>query len=158
MTSESYMSGKANTAIVDSLRRVLADTFVLYFKTHSFHWNVEGPHFKSLHELFETQYNELWAATDVIAERIRTLDSYAPVSWSEMVKFASLQETGQMPDAAAMIDSLANDNGAIVEKTLYPALHAAQAAGDEATIGLIIDRIDIHEKTTWMLRSSAKGM
>ena len=156
MTSD-YMSGKANTAIVENLRRVLADTFVLYFKTHSFHWNVEGPNFKSLHELFELQYNELWAATDIIAERIRTLDAYAPANWDDMMKFASLQQTGQHPDAKAMVEELANDNMAIVKDTLYPALHAAQAAEDEATTDIIIGRIDIHEKTAWMLRSTAKG-
>lgn len=155
--TQSYMSGKGNTAVVEGLRRVLADTFVLYFKTHSFHWNVEGPHFKIFHEMFEEQYNELWAATDEIAERIRSLDNYAPANWTDMVKYAGLQETGQHPDAKAMIEELANDNAAIVKDTLYPALRAAEAADDEATMDMLIGRIDVHEKTAWMLRSTAKS-
>lgn len=157
MAVQSYMNGKGNTAVVESLRRVLADTFILYFKTHSFHWNVEGPNFKSLHDLFDEQYNDLWTATDEIAERIRTLDNYAPASWTDMVKSAGLQETGQHPDAKAMVLELANDNAAIVKDTLYPALHTAEKADDEATMDLMIKRIEIHEKAAWMLRSTAKG-
>lgn len=142
-------------SITDGLSKVLADTFILYFKTHTFHWNVEGPHFKQLHELFEEQYTELWGATDEIAERIRTLGEYAPNSWSAMAKNASLQETGQTPDAMAMVEMLANDNKAIVE-VMKPVLHTAQEHGDEVTADLMIQRMAVHEKAAWMLRSLLK--
>lgn len=140
----------------DGLTKVLADTFVLYFKTHSFHWNVEGPHFKSLHDLFMLQYTELWTATDLIAERIRSLGHYAPNSWDSMMKSASLQETGQTPDAAAMVEMLANDNVAMIG-TLKPVLHAAQKVGDDVTADLMIQRMAVHDKSAWMLRSLAKN-
>ena len=146
----------SNKALVDGLNKVLADTFVLYFKTHSFHWNVEGPNFKGLHELFELQYNELWTATDEIAERIRTLGEYAPNNWDGMVKNATLQENGQTPDYKAMVEILANDNIAITD-TMKPVLKAAQDSGDEVTADLMIQRMAVHEKAAWMLRSSAKG-
>ena len=142
--------------LCEGLTKVLADTFVLYFKTHSFHWNVEGPQFKSLHDLFMEQYTELWNATDEIAERIRSLGEYAPNNWETMFKSASLQETGQTPDAKAMVEMLANDNIAITQ-TMKPVLESAQEAGDEVTADLMIQRIAIHEKTAWMLRSISKN-
>lgn len=141
---------------VEGLQKVLADTFILYFKTHSFHWNVEGPHFKMLHDLFEEQYTELWQATDEIAERIRTLGDYAPNNWDDMTRHASLQPTGQTPDATAMVEILANDNKAIAE-TMKPVLHAAQGADDEVTMDLMIQRMAAHEKAAWMLRSITRG-
>jgi starvation-inducible DNA-binding protein len=141
---------------IEGLRKVLADTFILYFKTHSYHWNVEGPHFKALHDLFMEQYNELWLATDEIAERIRTLGAYAPNSWAEMSKSAALQETGQTPDAMAMVEMLANDNLEIT-KIMKPVLEAAQSCGDEVTADLMIQRISVHEKAAWMLRSISKS-
>lgn len=152
----SYRSGKDNTAVVKALGQVLADIYILYFKTHSFHWNVEGANFKALHELFEEQYTELWAATDEIAERIRALDAYAPVSWQEMVKNGTLQEAGQLPDSEGMIKQLADDNLAIVEQSIMPALHAAEEAGDEATVDMMVARTQTHEKVAWMLKSIAK--
>lgn len=153
--SQPYMSGTANTKLVEALKKVLADTYVLYFKTHSFHWNVEGPRFKSLHELFEIQYTELWAALDELAERIRALDAYAPLNSKEMVQGASLKDAGQMPDADGMVQALADDNAAIV-KTIYAAIEAAQEAGDEGTTDMMVARSQIHEKTAWMLRSMTK--
>ncbi len=146
----------ANQDIINGLTKVLADTFVLYFKTHAFHWNVEGPHFKQLHDLFGEQYTELWTVTDEIAERIRALDAYAPLNLAAITAQAGLQETGQMPDAGEMIAQLANDNAEIVS-TIYPVLHTAQEAGDEATTDLLIGRVEVHEKTAWMLRSMAKS-
>ncbi len=146
------MSKKSSVA--QGLTKVLADTFVLYFKTHSFHWNVTGPQFKSLHDLFGVQYTEMWTATDVIAEQIRTLGEFAPNAFKDILAAASLKETGQTPDAKEMVKRLAADNRAIVEKTLYPALHAAQEAEDEATADLLIGRIQAHEKAAWMLESS----
>lgn len=156
MLKQSYMGGKDNKAITDGLTKVLADTFVLYLKTHSFHWNVEGPYFKALHDMFMEQYTELWNATDEIAERIRALGTYAPNSWQSMAKVASLQETGQTPDYKAMLSMLANDNEAIVG-TMKPVLEIAQEAGDEVTADLMIQRITMHEKAAWMLRSTAKA-
>ncbi|MGE4314452.1 MAG: Dps family protein [Pseudobdellovibrionaceae bacterium] len=155
MSSENYMSGQANKKIVEGLGKVLAETFVLYFKTHTFHWNVEGPHFKPLHELFETQYTELWEATDEIAERIRALDSYAPTSLAGFLKDASLAEQAKILKADVMVKELANDNTKIVE-VLYKVLREAEDAGDEVTVDMLIGRITVHEKAAWMLRSSVK--
>ncbi len=143
----------AKSAIADGLQNILADTFVLYFKTHSFHWNVTGVHFKPLHDLFMEQYTELWNATDEIAERIRTLNEWAPVSWDQMVAKASLKEVGQLPDANGMVEQLAADNRAIVD-VIYPVLKTAQDEGDEVTAGLLTERATIHEKAAWMLESS----
>ncbi|MAE51708.1 MAG: DNA starvation/stationary phase protection protein [Micavibrio sp.] len=143
----------SNKDVANALKAVLADTFVLYFKTHSFHWNVTGPHFKSLHELFEEQYNEIWAATDEIAERIRTLGEFAPNNYDEMAKIATLTPSGQTPDEQSMVQILADDNRAIV-KTLYNALKTAENDNDEATVDLMVERISTHEKAAWMLESS----
>lgn len=142
--------------VTQELQKVLADTFVLYFKTHSFHWNVEGVHFHMLHTLFEDQYTELWTVTDEIAERIRALDAYAPDNFATILKTASLSEVGQTPDANEMVKILLEDNEAIV-KTLTTALKVAQEVDDEVTAGLLIDRMTSHEKTAWMLRSLQKG-
>lgn len=155
MTRQPYMNGKDNKAIVDGLNKVLADTFVLYFKTHSFHWNVEGPQFAALHAMFMEQYTEMWNATDEIAERIRALGAYAPDSVAAILKRAALQETGQTPDWKAMLTMLANDNEAITG-TLKPLLEAAQEAGDEVTADIMIKRLTVHEKNAWMLRASAR--
>lgn len=154
--SQKYMNDTNSAKIGEALHNVLADTFVLYFKTHSFHWNVTGPAFKALHDLFEEQYTELWNVTDEIAERMRAIDYYAPVSIQDTMKQASLSEVGQLPDSSAMVKMLASDNRAIVT-TLYNALEVAQEAGDEATTDLLIGRIATHEKTAWMLESMAKG-
>jgi starvation-inducible DNA-binding protein len=145
----------SSSELTAGLNAVLADTFVLYFKTHSFHWNVEGAQFKTLHDLFMEQYTELWQATDEIAERIRSLYEYAPNGWEEMVKNASLQETGQTPDAKSMVEMLANDNEEIT-KTIKPVLKIAQDNEDEVTADLLIQRLSVHEKATWMLKSLAK--
>lgn len=143
----------SSKTLADSLKVVLADTFVLYFKTHSFHWNVTGPHFKSLHDMFEEQYNEVWKATDIIAERIRTIGEYAPNNYEEMTKVATLTPSGQTPDEQSMVQILADDNRAIV-KTLYDAKKTAENDNDEATIDLMVERIRAHEKAAWMLESS----
>lgn len=142
--------------VTQELQKVLADTFVLYFKTHSFHWNIEGPQFHTLHTLFEEQYTELWTISDDIAERLRALNAYAPDNFSSILKMASLTEVGQTPDANEMVKILLADHEAIV-KTLATALKAAQAADDEVTAGLLIDRMTSHEKTAWMLRSLQKS-
>ena len=143
----------SSKTLANSLKVVLADTFVLYFKTHSFHWNVTGPHFKSLHELFEEQYTEIWQATDIIAERIRTIGEYAPNNFEEMTKVATLRSSGQTPDEQSMVQILAEDNRAIV-KTLYDAMKTAENDNDEGTVDLMVERIRVHEKAAWMLESS----
>ncbi|HRC27533.1 MAG TPA: DNA starvation/stationary phase protection protein [Alphaproteobacteria bacterium] len=145
------MSKKSSLA--KGLTKILADTFVLYFKTHSFHWNVTGPQFKSLHDLFGLQYTEMWNATDVIAEQIRILGESAPNAFKDILAAASLKENGQTPDAKEMVKRLAADNRAIVE-VIYPVLHAAQEAEDEATADILIARVQAHEKAAWMLESS----
>ncbi len=139
--------------VADSLQKALADSFVLYFKTHSFHWNVTGPHFKTLHTLFEEQYTEIWGALDVIAERMRAIGAFAPNNPEELIKDASLTPSGQTPDEQSMVQILAEDNRAIV-KTLYDVLKTAEDAGDEATVDLMVGRIATHEKAAWMLESS----
>ena len=154
--SQTYQSGDANKKVVEGLQAVLADTFVLYAKTHSFHWNVEGPNFHSLHEMFEEQYTEMWQALDELAERIRALDAYAPNTFGEMISRASIEETTQTPDAMSMAEILANDNMAVVD-TLYKALRSAEEAEDEGTTDMLIARTQEHEKYAWMLRSIAKG-
>lgn len=143
----------SSSKVATALTKTLADSFVLYMKTHSFHWNVKGPNFKSLHDLFEEQYTEIWQATDEIAERIRALGEHAPNNYEEMAKIASIKPAGQTPDAEGMVQILAEDNRAIV-KTLTETLKAAEEQDDEATVDLMVGRIATHEKAAWMLESS----
>ncbi len=143
----------SNKPVAESLKIVLADTYSLYLKTQNYHWNVTGPHFKSLHMLFEEQYNDLFTAVDVIAERIRTLGEKAPGTFSAYQKVSSIKEGNEKADAQTMVKELAEDQGKIIT-TLTETLQAAQNAGDEGTIGIIVDRISVHEKNAWMLKSS----
>jgi starvation-inducible DNA-binding protein len=153
---QAYMQGADNKELVKGLNGILADTFVLYYKTHTFHWNVVGEHFRSLHLMFEEQYNELWQSTDILAERVRQLDGGVPINLTELKKYATLQETGQTPDAVAMVAELANDNAEIVN-VIYPVLHKAEEAGDQGTVDMLTLRVEAHEKAAWMLRSSLKN-
>ena len=155
MSKENYMSGQANKKIVEGLTKVLADTFVLYFKTHGFHWNVEGINFKSYHELFEEQYNELWTVTDEIAERIRALDEYAPTTFASLIEKSDIKEQSKKLSANDMVKELANDNAKMAE-LIFPVLREAEDAGDEATVDMLIARVAVHEKAAWMLRSFSK--
>ena len=139
--------------IAHGLSRFLADTYTLYLKTHGFHWNVTGSMFNALHTMFETQYTEMWAAVDVIAERIRALDAFAPGSYADFAKLTSLKETsGTPPNAKDMIAQLLEGNEAVVRtaRDLFP---VAEKCNDEATLDLLTQRIQLHEKTAWMLRS-----
>ena len=138
--------------IAEGLGRLLADTYTLYLKTHNFHWNVVGPRFRELHLMFEEQYTELAQAVDEIAERIRTLGFPAPGTYKEFASLSSIEETPGVPDAEAMIAILTQDNETIV-RTARQILPAAQEANDESTASLIADRMVIHEKTAWMIRS-----
>jgi starvation-inducible DNA-binding protein len=140
--------------IVEGLNRVLADTYGVYLKTHGFHWNVTGPHFNSLHAMFMIQYTELWNATDLIAERIRSLGHMAPASYAAFSKLTAISEELGAPDAMAMVDALRRDNETVA-RTCKEAFPAAEREGDQPTMDLLTQRIQIHEKTAWMLRSIA---
>ena len=143
---------KDRKAIATGLSRFAADNFTLYMKTHFFHWNVTGPMFQTLHLMFETQYNELWLASDAIAERIRALGFPAPGTYDEFAKLTVIKSTKGVPKAVYMIKQLVAGHEATVKtaRALFPIV---DAANDEATADLLTQRIQIHEKTAWMLRS-----
>lgn len=138
--------------IADGLSRLLADTYTLYLKTHNFHWNVTGPMFRTLHLMFEEQYNELATAVDAIAERIRSLGFPAPASYKQFMKLTSIQEEDQVPAAQEMIRLLVagHETVARTARSIFP---ASERGGDEATADLLTERLQVHEKTAWMLRS-----
>lgn len=139
-------------SIADGLSRLLADTYLLYLKTHNYHWNVTGEWFHQLHEQFEEQYTDLAEAVDEIAERIRALGFRAPGSFREFSELASIDEEADNPKALEMVRRLAVANEKVI-RTAREALKAPKAADDEATIDLITQRLHIHSKTAWMLRS-----
>lgn len=139
--------------IAQGLSRLLADTYTLYLKTHNFHWNVKGPMFNSLHLMFETQYAELALAVDLIAERIRALGEVAPGSYSAFAKLSSVKEADGVPDAMEMVRILAEDQLAVV-RTARSVFPLADAAHDEPTADLLTQRMQVHEKTAWMLRAT----
>jgi len=146
---------KDREQIGKQLSKLLADTYSLYLKTHSFHWNITGPQFNSLHAMFETQYNELWLAADEIAERIRTLDVFAPGSYSQFGKLTSIKEEAGVPEWKDMVSQLVEGHE-IAAHTSREVIKAADAAGDEGTADIITGRLKGHEKTAWMLRSLLK--
>ena len=143
---------KDRSEIAIGLSKLLADTYSLYLKTHNFHWNVTGPMFQTLHLMFETQYNELALAVDLIAERIRSLGFPAPGTYSEFARLSSIRETSGTPKAEEMIQILVEGQEAIV-RTARSVFPTAETASDEATADLLTQRIQLHEKTAWMLRS-----
>jgi len=138
--------------IAHGLSKLLADTYTLYLKTHNFHWNVTGPMFQTLHLMFETQYNELALAVDLIAERIRSLGFPAPGTYKQYAVLSSIKEEEGIPKAQDMIRLLVEGQESVVRtaRSLYPSV---EAASDEATADLLTQRIQLHEKTAWMLRS-----
>lgn len=138
--------------ISEGLSKLLADTYTLYLKTHNFHWNVTGPMFNTLHLMFEVQYNELALAVDLIAERIRALGFFAPGSYSEFSKLSTIKEEPSVPKAEEMIKLLVEGNEAVV-KTARLIFPTAERANDESTCDLLTQRMQVHEKTAWMLRS-----
>jgi starvation-inducible DNA-binding protein len=140
-------------AIAEGLSRLLADTYTLYLKTHNFHWNVTGPQFNSLHLMFEGQYTELALAVDLIAERIRALGEPAPGSYSAFAKLSTIKEADGVPNATDMVRILAEDQLAIV-RTARSVFPLADAARDEPTADLLTQRMQVHEKTAWMLRAN----
>jgi starvation-inducible DNA-binding protein len=139
--------------IAEALGKLLADTYVLYSTTHSFHWNVSGPNFPQLHELFGAQYNELWTSLDEMAERIRALGVLAPSSGKAMAALSSIKEADGVPTANDMIKALLEGHEAAI-KTARPIIELAQGGGDEGTADLVIGRIQAHEKAAWMLRAT----
>lgn len=143
---------EAARKIAGGLGRVLADTYTLYLKTHNFHWNVTGPRFRELHLMFEEQYNELWLATDLIAERIRALGEYAPGTYREFAELTSIAEPDGVPSAEAMIDELLAGHEAVA-RTAREVFATAESAGDQVTLDLLTQRMQVHEMTAWMLRS-----
>ena len=140
-------------SISDGLSKLLADTYTLYLKTHNFHWNVTGPMFNTLHLMFEQQYNELALAVDLIAERIRALGFPAPGTYSEFSKLSSIkEEPGIVPKAEEMIRFLVEGNETVI-RTARSIFSTAESASDESTCDLLTQRMQLHEKTAWMLRS-----
>ncbi len=139
-------------AIAEGLSRLLADTYTLYLKTHNFHWNVTGPMFNTLHLMFEQQYTELAMAVDLIAERIRALGFPAPGSYAAYSKLSSIEESEGVPPAEQMIAALVRGNEQ-VSKTARSVFPAAEKVGDEPTADLLTQRMQVAEKTAWMLRS-----
>jgi starvation-inducible DNA-binding protein len=155
MTSMQVNTGiaeKERHEIADGLSRLLADSYVLYVKTHNFHWNVTGPMFQALHTMFESQYTELAAAVDEIAERIRALGFPAPGSFSEFTKLASVKEAAGHISAQDMIRQLVEGHETIA-RTCRNVFPAVDRANDEASADLLTIRMQHHEKTAWMLRS-----
>lgn len=146
----------ARAEIVDGLSRVLADSYTLMLKTLNFHWNVKGPMFRTLHLMFEEQYNELLPAVDQVAERILVLGHPAPASYSQFARLASIEEENGVPAARDMINQLKDDHETVA-RTARTALPAAEKAGDEATVDLLVQRMQTHEKTAWMLRALMEG-
>ncbi len=147
------ISDKDRAAIAGGLSKLLADTYTLYLTTHNFHWNVTGPMFNTLHLMFMTQYTELWAAVDPVAERIRSLGHPAPGSYAQFGALASIKDAPAVPPKALeMVRILVQGHEAVARtaRSLFP---LADKAGDEPTADLLTQRLTVHEQTAWMLRS-----
>ena len=146
------ISDQNRAEIAEGLSRLLADTYTLYLKTHYFHWNVTGPMFQTLHLMFETTYNELALAVDLVAERIRSLGHIAPGTYAAYARLSSIQETEGVPKAQDMIRELVAGHEAVC-RTARSVFPLAEKASDESTADLLTQRLQVHEKTAWMLRS-----
>jgi len=146
------ISDKDRAAIAGELSKLLADSYTLYLMTHNFHWNVTGPLFNTLHTMFMTQYTEEWNALDSIAERIRALGHHAPGTYREYAKLSSIAEPTTVPDAMEMVRLLVRGNESVA-KTARAAFEKADGANDQPSADLLTQRLDIHEKNAWMLRS-----
>ena len=146
------ISASKREKIAHGLSALLADSYTLYLMTHNFHWNVTGPMFNTLHLMFMGQYSEQWTALDLIAERIRALGHPAPGTYKEFIKLASITEVNGVPKATDMICHLvkAQEATARTARELFPLVHAAN---DQPTADLLTQRLEVHEKTAWMLRS-----
>ena len=138
--------------VASELSKVLADSYTLYMMTHNFHWNVTGPMFNTLHTMFMDQYTELWQALDLIAERIRALGHFAPGTYAEFAKLSSIAEPTSIPNSDEMVTMLLGANEAVA-RTARAAFECADAVNDQPTADILTQRLDVHEKTAWMLRS-----
>jgi starvation-inducible DNA-binding protein len=138
--------------VAHGLSTLLADSYMLYIKTHNFHWNVEGPMFNTLHLMFMDQYTELWNSLDLIAERIRALGEYAPGSYKQFAALTSIKESEKVPKATKMIEELLAGHEIVIQtaRKLFP---LAEDQHDEVSCDLLTQRLQVHEKTAWMLRS-----
>lgn len=146
------ISEKARKEIAGGVSKLMADTYTLYLQTHNFHWNVTGPMFQTLHLMFETHYNELWTAIDLIAERIRALGQLAPGTYSEFSDLTSIKEKKGSIKAEEMVRTLVEGHEAVI-RTARQVFPLAEKAQDQVTMDLLTQRMQIHEKTAWMLRS-----
>ena len=146
------IDAKNRKQLANGLSKVLADTYTLYLKTHNFHWNVTGPMFQTLHLMFEQQYNELWLAADAVAERVRTLGFPAPGTYKQFVALASIEEDLGVPKATDMIRRLVEGHETVA-RTARSVFKLAEKADDQSTCDLLTQRLQVHEKTAWMLRS-----
>jgi starvation-inducible DNA-binding protein len=146
------IDAKQREQIATGLSKVQADTYTLYLKTHNFHWNVTGPMFQTLHLMFEQQYNELWLAVDAIAERIRALGFPAPGTYQKLAALSSIKDDEGVPKAEDMIRRLVEGHE-IVARTARSVFRLAEEVRDQPTCDLLTQRMQIHEKTAWMLRS-----
>ncbi len=147
------LDANARIAVAEALNGVLADTYVLYQKTHAYHWNVTGPQFPVLHAMFEAQYREMWAALDEIAERVRALGAFAPASGRAFASLATIESAEETPPkATAMIANLLGGHETLIRRA-REALETAAEANDAASEDLLTVRIQTHEKTAWMLRA-----
>jgi starvation-inducible DNA-binding protein len=150
------ISKQDRAAIATGLSHVLADTYTLYLKTHNYHWNVTGPMFQTLHLMFMTQYTELWNALDLIAERIRALGHFAPGTYKAFARLSSIAEEEKVPKATDMIKNLVKGHEQVAT-TARQLFAAVDKANDQPTADLLTQRLEIHEKTAWMLRSLLAG-
>ena len=147
------ISDKDREAIANGLSKLLADTYTLYLTTHNFHWNVTGPMFNTLHTMFMGQYTELWNAVDPIAERIRSLGHFAPGSYQQFSELTSLPDVPAVPPKAVEMIKILVKGHEAVARTARSTFALAGEADDQPTTDLLTQRLDIHEKTAWMLRS-----
>ncbi len=152
MTIDMGISESDRKKVAQGLSNLLADSYVLYLMTHNFHWNVKGPMFNTLHVMFMQQYTEQWTALDLIAERIRALDFPAPGTYKEFAKLASIKEVEGVPKALEMVAYLvkAQEATAVTARSLLPLVNEIN---DQPTADLLTQRLQVHEKTAWMLRS-----
>ncbi len=147
------LDGNARKSVAAALNNVLADTYTLYMKTHSYHWNVTGPRFHSLHVMFEEQYREMWAALDDLAERVRALGVFAPTGGKSFAELSAIESADKEPPAADdMVKTLLADHETLIRRA-REALETADEADDVASEDLLTQRIQTHEKTAWMLRA-----
>jgi len=153
MSIDIGLSETKRDAAVSALKTVLGETYALYSKTHGYHWNVTGPNFQALHDMFMIQYTDLWEALDTIAERIRALGAFAPGSASEILDAATIRPDNGIPDAPTMVSNLARGQETLA-KAIREAIEVAEQAKDDVTVDLLIQRATIADKTAWMLRSS----